>query len=489
MKKTLIFLLTTVLSVSLFAQNEIDALRYSTLNNNGGTARFSSMSGAYGAVGADFSSLSQNPAGIAFYRKSEFSISPSFNNGTTWATFSDNENKDFRNTLYLGNVGYVLAVNLNEKNGSHLKMLQFGFGVNRLATFNNRMLISGYNTTNSLMTQYLDAANQTGSNPGDLDNFGNGLAYDVYLLDADSLGWFVDMPNGNVQQTKAIETRGGITETVLSMGTNFEEKLFMGITFGFPHINYQETSTYTEKDINGVNSYFKSFERSESLTTKGSGFNFKMGFIYKPCDYFRIGGAFHSPTSYGEMNDTYNASMTANYDQAVANNSNATTFSSSSPDGSFDYKITTPMRAIGSVALILGQHGLVSADYEYVDYTTARLRFSDAVDFDDMNKANNAIHTQYTTASNFRIGAELKEGIMAIRGGYNYAGSPYKDAKVDGTRKGYSFGFGIRDKGYFVDFAYNHTSTPDSYYIYGIAPTTYYTTNTNSYTMTVGLKF
>ena len=46
-----------------FSQNEVDALRYSQLNLSG-TARFTSMGGAFGALGGDMSSMTVNPAGI-----------------------------------------------------------------------------------------------------------------------------------------------------------------------------------------------------------------------------------------------------------------------------------------------------------------------------------------------------------------------------------------------------------------------------------------
>lgn len=47
MKKTFAILISILLSVALFAQNENDALRYSLINYSG-TARFAGMSGAYG---------------------------------------------------------------------------------------------------------------------------------------------------------------------------------------------------------------------------------------------------------------------------------------------------------------------------------------------------------------------------------------------------------------------------------------------------------
>ena len=65
MQKLLFTLLSILLLYNSNAQTEIDALRYSQADIVG-TARFSAMAGAYGALGGDFTTLSYNPAGIGF---------------------------------------------------------------------------------------------------------------------------------------------------------------------------------------------------------------------------------------------------------------------------------------------------------------------------------------------------------------------------------------------------------------------------------------
>src|SRR5438046_2391525 len=85
-KKNILALIIFVAG-NVSAQSDIDALRYSQ-NSLAGTARFVSMGGAFSALGGDFSTLSSNPAGIAVYRKSEFSISPSF--------FKEKSQSDYR---------------------------------------------------------------------------------------------------------------------------------------------------------------------------------------------------------------------------------------------------------------------------------------------------------------------------------------------------------------------------------------------------------
>jgi len=326
------------------------------------------------------------------------------------------------------------------------------------------------------LTGYVDDLN-SGS---DWDDFGSGLAYDVNLIfyDSTNMRFAADMEYGGIQQTKSTETRGSSNETVLSAGANISNKLFLGITFAFPYIRYEEISTYSENDTKDLNNYFTSFTRSEYLNTRGAGFNFKAGFIYMPVEFLRIGGAIHTPTNYYNMSDSYTATMNSFF-------VNGESYSEKSPDGYYEYELKTPLRAMGSVAVILGKYGLISADYEYIDYSDASLRAPDY----SFSSENSAIHSQYTSANNFRFGAELKAGIASLRGGYSISGTPFRGSENKGDRTGFSFGAGIRDKAYFVDFAYNHSSCDAYYYLYSTAPASDNQVKTNSYNLTLGFKF
>lgn len=97
------------LTATAFAQNENDALRYSMQQNFGTTARSLSMGGAFGALGADFSSLSINPAGIAVYRRSEFTFSPVLQFRDNSASYLGTLTTDNRANIGIGNLGFVLA--------------------------------------------------------------------------------------------------------------------------------------------------------------------------------------------------------------------------------------------------------------------------------------------------------------------------------------------------------------------------------------------
>ena len=77
--------------LSSYGQNISDAVRYST-GTTLGTARFKSMSGAFGALGGDISAVSINPAGSAIFNTSHGSLSASNVNTSNKAEFGSNTN-------------------------------------------------------------------------------------------------------------------------------------------------------------------------------------------------------------------------------------------------------------------------------------------------------------------------------------------------------------------------------------------------------------
>lgn len=92
MRKPLL-ILTLFLSVSSYAQNEADAIRYA-FQSIGSTARSYGIAGAFGGIGADFSCAAINPSGMARFRSSQFGISMSFVNVRDNSRYIFNELSD-----------------------------------------------------------------------------------------------------------------------------------------------------------------------------------------------------------------------------------------------------------------------------------------------------------------------------------------------------------------------------------------------------------
>ncbi|MBN2175866.1 MAG: hypothetical protein JW731_17180 [Bacteroidales bacterium] len=465
MKKFIITLAASgLLGFLAYSQSDVDALRYSRLNI-GGTARFMSMGGAFSALGADFTTLSTNPGGLGLYKKSEFSITPSFYTGLTKSSYNGSKSDDIQYNFNLGNVGLVITSQPKNKSKSVFRNFQFALGLNRLNNFNNRMLMEGYNSENSLIDTYVESAN--GIYYGEIEDDIYGFySYDLnpawYTYLIDTIPGFDDQyygaipAGGGIYQRKEIETWGSMNEFVLSLGANISEKVYLGGTFGFPFIRYFEKSTYSETDLDNIHDDFDNLRLYDDLQTHGAGFNMKFGAIVRATDWFRIGGAIHSPTWFNNMTDDWYSELTTEFD-------NGDYFKSTSPYGTYDYQIHTPWRALGGVSFIIGKRALISADYEFVDYSMAKLRATQYNFYDE----NNAIKTKYKETHNIRLGSEVRFGQFAVRAGYNYNSSPFTNNINDGARSYYSGGVGYRDKDFFVDFAYVRSVSHEDYYFYG----------------------
>jgi hypothetical protein len=440
----------------LQAQNETDALRYSRLGF-GGTARYNAMGGAFGALGGDMSVICVNPAGLAIYRKNELTFTPSFFNQRVSSTYNGTFSDDARFNFRFDNFGFVFAGVNDTKSDEGWQSVGFGVAYTRLASFQSNVRMTGQATT-SLMDAWSKTASGTG--PGGLDAFNEGLAWNTWMLNTlpgDSTRYTDTIPDGTLlNQTKTIESRGGVGEWTFGLAGNYSNRLYIGASIGIPQVKYEEIAKYSEEEVNDTVSNFSYLSFRQNLVTKGSGFNFRVGLIYRATDFLRMGIAVHTP-SILRLNDTYQSDMTSLIGGVNRQDE--------SPQGRFDYTVRTPLRTVLSLGIIIGKRGLISADYEYVDYSDARLRSSQFA----FNTANDAIRSKYQAASNLRVGGELNLAPLSFRAGFALYGSPYTSAvNNNATRTYITGGFGYRDPegNFFVDGTILTSQMKDKYYFY-----------------------
>jgi hypothetical protein len=238
MKKLLTFiLLASIIGLSQ-AQNETDALRLSQVFYQG-TARSMAMGGAFGALGADFSTLSTNPAGLGLYRTSEFTITPEIFYRKTASDYNGSYGQDERGIFNLSNIGYVTTTKLPENSGSTIKYYQYGFGMNRTNTYNNKSFITGDNHENSKVNTYFD---KLGNTPP--ENIENDFAFDlypawyVYILDtaSDDLGlyYYSPVPKGGIRQEESQTIKGSNNEWLFAVGANLNDVFYVEPRLDYP---------------------------------------------------------------------------------------------------------------------------------------------------------------------------------------------------------------------------------------------------------------
>ncbi|WP_163707058.1 OmpP1/FadL family transporter [Mangrovibacterium lignilyticum] len=523
MKKFLYTLMFLAAVSTAFAQNMVDALRLSDVRIQG-TARSTAMGNAFGALGGDFTSSSINPAGMGLYRSSEFVLTTQIGKTAVDANYLGTNSSDSKFNLSVPSIGYVVTFPSAPNSTSSLVSFSMGLGYNRMNNFNVKQLVVGRGATSSMMDQF--AVNSDGTDPWNLDPFYEALAaYDpsddygadvIYYYDGDpSKTYYHDMlvdhnDPGNLtnfphDQRKSFSQKGSLDEYTISFAANFNHKVYLGATIGIHDVYFKETTTLTEYNIdyqgnNDFNRYLNEYDFNSYLRTTGSGFNFKFGAIFKPIDQLRLGVAFHTPTFY-DLHDSYDNSMYSDVDylndQGGYNNYQTTSYS---PYGDYDYKMETPLKAVLSAAYVIGKSGLISVDYEYVDYSTMKLR--DGGDGYDFYDENMDIKDAYKAVGNLRVGGEYRvNNLFSLRGGYEYFPSAYNTNAFGTTQMNansdthtYSAGFGIKSGGFFFDAAYKHIDNTNYLELYEVpsgvtSPMAKLDYKNNYVTFTLGFRF
>jgi len=460
MKKIFTIIFFLLIYNCTFSQNYIDAIRYSFLTQ-GGSARYMGMSGAFSALGADFSVLSTNPAGIAVSKKSRVELTPIILRENITSTYFDNkiEKENYRGNL--NNLGLIVNIKPYKEasDNSEWKSISFGIGINRLADLYSNIKIKGENYNSSRLDLFM--LNSDGYHPYDTGD-PEWLAFDTWLTDTipDSDYTYIHELWGNYgeEQIKTITTKGGINELVFSLGGNFANLIQIGATLGIQNIRYIENSSYTENTL--YNDTLKSFTYSEYLKTTGTGYNFKFGLIYRPFNFLRVAAAFHTPTFY-ELKDVYSYSMSSEF--YTPDNLGNTDYFSDIDEKEYIYNFYSPGRAIVGIAFVGSKYGLLSIDYEYVNYKKASF-WSEEYEYEF---ENDEIKQMFNETHNFRIGAEIRLAPIYLRGGISYYASPYSyDFEAVGSIKSYSFGLGLKTMKSYIDISYNNKFGDKNYYLY-----------------------
>ncbi len=545
MKKKVFALLLCGLPLMINAQDAFDVLQMSQTELRG-TSRFQSMAGAFGALGGDLSTLTQNPAGIGVYRSSDLGITMSVDCNSVKAGVDKMNETRFN----INNVGYVGAIRLNSET---VPNLNFGFTYNRLQSF-NRHYVGGVADIPTSMSNFIadEFVNVNPNGPftdADLywtDDFnpyfdGNapwaavttfdmptktyGYVGIINANDGYMQGLFGDATTGNAYYE--VDERGHADEYNIGFGGNVANKLYFGLDFGILDLDYRSFQAY-EEDL--TNAYVMTDDEDlyqspisnhntradwglyNYLHSEGTGVNFKLGLIWRPTQALRIGAAFHTPTFY-DMRDTYYVEASLKAYQDGNQLYSATKGSNDGYDYSSNYTISTPWRFMGSVAGVIGTQGIISLDYEYVANQTMRIG-------DD--RGNNYPDVTYNVKDYFkpshiiRLGAEYRVNpSWSLRAGYSYKTTQVKKGVDDydyniitvGTNPTYQYdntvqnitcGVGYRYKSFYSDVAYVHNIRESVYNAfspindeYGYEPNVSadVKNNNNRISLTLGMRF
>jgi len=470
------------------------------------TPRSAAMGGAFGSLGADLSSMSINPAGLAMYRRSELGITTSVvtNNmiPTSGAGF-DYRGDGLRGRYVLNNFG--IAMNTYQGSGD-VTSVQFGFGYNRLADLNYNY---SYATPidNSTVGDYLPnliegtpaawmprPSSGINVNPYadariDPAQWPGVLAYRTEMLDNPANNSYLAQqidPNSDVTHYTEYQSGGYVGEYTFSGAVNFGNKLYMGMTVSLLSIDNNRYLYYEETYPGNI--YVQDFMLYNQWSRyTGAGVGLKFGLIYRPIESLRIGVAFHTP-HWVSLSRSYRADMTTQFSDLVSQPYDWTDLLRD------DYSYSTPPRLMGSVSYTIGQAAIISFDYERVWWNGMRsqnTRWDMLRDF---------VTNDFKGQDNFRLGAEYRPSpALALRAGGTYSGSVLKDkgAMVDvldgpvaNRSASASLGIGYRFANCSLDatYVYNKTSYTN-YAMYDYQPSIKLYNNRNIFMLGFSARF
>lgn len=542
--RSALILAASAIPAAGIAQSAIDAYNLSQTELRG-TARFMSMAGAFTALGGDLSTLGQNPAGIGVYRGNDIGL-------TAGLTFASNTSSGIpggasqSNTHFdVNNFGYVGTLNISNP---VMQTFSWGLTYNRLNSFSRNYrgsripLETSMSNYVALMTDGIhpdkmkfyddyDPYQDSDINWMSILGFSGGIVNPEFLTDqygnenviySGLFQYAVPASNGNpaIPATGGtadftVQERGYTDEYNIDFGGNLANVVYWGLGFGITDINRESWTTYSEtlkganvplnSDAYGIEEGNCDWELDNWKKTTGTGFNVKLGLIFKPINELRIGLAVHTPTWY---------SLTTSYQGDISfGASNGYKAQDYTNLATYSWNMRSPWRLMAGLAGVIGGRGILSLDYEYT--ATDRMHTSDA--YGDFSLYNDGIKDYFRSSNTIRLGGEFRvTPQFSIRAGYAFTSSNVRDEYYDnnyevytaGTDLGYTFnkttnsvtaGVGYRAGGFYVDLAYvyshreskyncfTHFTDYDGYWT--AAPGATIAQNTNQVALTLGYKF
>lgn len=488
-----------------------DALRYA-VNNLTGTARFRAMSGAFGAVGGDLSSININPAGSLFFNNNFASVTVSSLNAHNRSDYFGTRTKENLSTLDLNQLGAVLVFNDNSGKTDWSKIV-IGLNYDSTNNFDNNIFSAGVNPNNSIGSYFIDKAqglpleymqttniSQLYSYLGQTGGLGFPaqqamLGYQAYVFEAfddndpDNVDYYTNIPpGGNYYHENYVQTSGFTGKLTANIATAYKNKLFLGLNLNAHFTDYVKSTSVYESNNNELYTSgltVTDIQFNNDLYTYGTGFSMNLGAIYKFTDNFRAGIAYESPTWY-QLNDELSQRL-------ITRTSDGTNIRQRDINPQIiniyeSYKIQTPSKWTLSGAYIFGKKGLISVDYATKDYSNIKFKPTNDSFFSDLNSQ---MRSQFKNAMELRIGGEYKIKQWSLRGGYQFEESPYKVDFAMGDLTGYSTGIGYNFGESRLDVAYanDHRNYNQPLISSGMNDTARIRTTNNNITVTYSINF
>lgn len=436
------------------AQSETDAYRLTQRELNG-SARYTSMAGAFTALGGDLSALEKNPASIGVFHKSQFAFTGQVNTQNSKSSWYNMDTEDRSSKVQMGQIGFVGSF-FNARTGNGLSM-----AINYSQSYRVERQIDGRNSMPQIysLADYVAAITPSDISTADLrpdplKNYNPYYEMPWFSILGYNSGWIAPTkgargpfetqfyyPNSNSNRYTPFGPAGSnlvykenakISETDFALSYNHQDMLYLGLSLKVTHVEYDLSTLYRENFIEG-----DYLTLNNDLRTTGRGFGGSFGLIYRPTDNLRLGMAYHTP-SILHLVDQFYAEGSSRYSFALDDKGKPFpeemwTMKEHTPqDAIAGYQLLSPSRISLGIAYTFGKRGLLSVDYELTPLGGMKIKDKKGNSLDYRNDNYN-IGRHYALQQSVSVGGELYIlPQMAIRAGYLYK-SPAMKKKATTT--------------------------------------------------------
>jgi len=414
----------------LNAQTSEEAFNYSS-SGVFGTARYISMGGAFGSLGGDLSSISNNPASAAVFLLPEIGISQEVNGYESTATGDSRNGIISGSDASLNQFGFVIPFK-NIKEGP-FKLLNFSLNIQKEQDFKNQ--INSIATRNIGLDEFFtnNAQGIPLDNLETIDNetlndlyvfLGNNqgystqqafLGYNTYLFDPlsnelNNTSYLSAATYDQVEHDYYVNKTGDHKKYSWTVATQYNNSIYLGVSINTHDIYSYELSNIVETGFDN-DSQVQRVHFNNELIVEGSGLSAQIGLIAKLQNNIRVGFSYQSPTKFSMIESSNQQLAVDRYDNEVLIRNEVNPMTSNISE----YDFSIPSKTSLSFSYIFGSNGILSGEYSIKNY--GKMSFLSASN-QYLRSLNNEIYSKYKNASRIKIGGEYRLNAISIRSGY-----------------------------------------------------------------------
>ncbi len=482
---TLLALLS--LSLGSWAQDTYSNYSMTSTADVIGSARYVGMGGAMGALGADISAISNNPASLGLFRRND----ASFTLGVGVQDDTPAEGAP-RTRMSFDQLGLVFASSATEDT-------RFVWGVNLQKKANFGHSFTAGSSSLHGFSQAAQLAAIYGMYPGMSEGALPARAFAALLY---------DLPDGVGVTSSAYDfyrnTRGYLYGLDINLTIAHQDRVYVGATMGLDFMRYRSTMRYMETR-DGTDGSVQDYDLESNHRVSGEGLNIKLGAIFRPIEDspFRFGITVETPTWYTFTQERSYHSFASKWDYLGYDEQAQVYVYDYLPDGQYaiydspdgnelDFNVFSPWKLRAQIGSTIGRSFAWDVEYEYAftDYTKMGYPTDYDSDGPSINMDKDVAMSRLTHATmqgvhNVRAGFEYKPvPEFAVRAGYNYWSKPMKSsARLDQSIDSYAMeytvstdymnlgatnmltiGMGYRHNGFYADVAYKYRAQHADFY-------------------------